>query len=131
MTRSHFRELVDGILPFLAGAQVGTCLFRDYWSGNTVVNGGYGVELQGKAMSNLPNNDRQTGSVAKGLVSLTGQMSGPDVPGAYHLGGRVYAEYAGSDGSSTYRPDAGRRGLLRFFQQLGFVLPAGVTWPFS
>lgn len=131
VTRSYFRQLVDQIVPLLCSRQVPLRIFRDYEMGNTVVNGGFGVHLQGKALSILPGGDQEAAEVADLLVKATALMKGPDVPVAYHLGARVYVEYIGVVGASYSNHMGGSsRELLKFFQSLDFELPDGICWPF-
>jgi len=131
VTRSYFKLLIDAVLPLLNGFNVSFCLFKDRWAGNTIVNGGFGIELQGKALSILPVNGEQACEIAEVLVSVTSAMKGPDVPGAYFLGGRVYAEYVRQGENGSFDIGRGSKGLLQFFQNFEFVLPRGVIWPFD
>src|ERR1700744_3891864 len=64
VTKSHFRQVVEDIVPLLSRMQVSINLFRDYSSAETLVNGGYGIELQGKALSVLPDHDQQACEIA-------------------------------------------------------------------
>ncbi|PUZ28548.1 hypothetical protein DCC81_03440 [Chitinophaga parva] len=132
VTRSHFRQVVSQVVPLLASKHVSLRLFKNYELGNVVVNGGFGVQFQGKALSILPSGDQEAAQLAALLIAATESMKGPDVPGAYYLGGRVYTEYVDTIGvSNSYSVENGSRGLLRFFHRLQFELPRGVNWPFG
>lgn len=131
VTRSCFKQLIEEVLPLLSKTGVSICLFRDYLLGNVMVNGGFGIRLQGKALSILSVQGQQASDLAGLLVSATSMMKGPDVPGAYHLGARVYVEYVRQQGKSNFDTGEGGKGLLRFFQEFEFVLPRGVGWPFD
>lgn len=131
VTRSHFAQLLKDVIPLLGKIGASICIFRDCWLGEVIVNGGFGIGLQGKVLTILPEDGQQACEIAGLLASATGAMRGPDVPGAYHLGGRVYAEYIRDGGLCRFEPDTGSKGLLRFFQDFEFVLPRGVSWPFD
>jgi serine/threonine protein kinase len=139
IVRSQIVEAMQVIIPVLLSNGVPFRIVKDHETAISVLDGNLGREYLGKILTIYPVSDEQALELAKNLITRTVAYKGPDVLTDIWLGGVVYTRYGGFD--AVTRSDAGgnikkfiydqQQNLVVDAQPIPFVLPAGVSWPFS
>ncbi len=111
----YLRKLITELIPELVSMQIPFQLVRNSEVAQAVLDGELGYRQLGKLICLYPENGERAAAIAKNLISLTDRYQGPMICTDRHLGTVLHARY-----HFDQVPDA-----------IPFLLPVGVTWPFT
>lgn len=135
---SQLDNLLLKIIPILVEEGIPFKIPQSQQYGNLILAGHFGYHQLGKIITIYPDTDDQARSVAKKMILLTTEFSGPSIPTDAFLGGTVYTRY-GSYNTIRIPDDNGKvekylydlsKTLVKDKYNVPFKLPKGIKWPF-
>lgn len=117
---SQLPALMEQVVPLLLHNVTTFEIIQTPRVANLMLDGHLGYVNVGKMVSIYPSTDEDALQWAKKLIYLTEGFRGPQVPTDRHLGSIVYVKYG------AFQP-----GPIPDPASIPFVLPQGISWPFS
>jgi serine/threonine protein kinase len=136
---AQLADLLNTILPLLIFDSVPFKVAINKDIAKSILNGQLGYIQLGKVISIYPGTDNQALELAHQLLEMTKPFKGPKILTDRHLGGVIYTRYGAhnavkrtgeSSNLENYIYDA-LGNLIKDQYTIPFILPAGVSWPFS
>jgi len=114
--RTHLTKMFDVILPLLIMEHSSFKIIQNLAEAKHLLDGSYGSGNIGKIVSIYTRTPQDAVNLAKKLIPLTKHFKGPAIPTDVCLSGIVYTQYASLESKR---------------QNIPFLLPAGISWPFQ
>ncbi|SEW04655.1 Lanthionine synthetase C-like protein [Chitinophaga sp. YR573] len=136
---SQVSDLLQAIVPFLIAENISFKAAKNREACLNLLNGVLGIRQVGKVISIYPENNVIALHIARELILLTKSFKGPQILTDVYLGSIIYARY-GSFNPIMQNDDEGKRNkfiydasghLIKDPYSIPFVLPQGITWPFT
>jgi serine/threonine protein kinase len=135
----QIEELLKLVIPYLKSREVSFKIIQNEKNAEDLLNGNLGLAQIGKIVSIYPEDDADTLSIARELISLTSAFKGPFIPTDICLGNIIYTRYGGfkpiiklnaAGQQEKYIYDE-RGNLIKDAYEMPFRLPQSLTWPFD
>lgn len=113
---SQMMDLLNSILPILAGKRIPFCVVKSGLESSKVNNGYYGPYLIGKVIQIQPTTTQEIPDLAQQLISATKKLKGTIIPNCIRLGEVVYAAENLIAANSSHIPRKSNNNLKNYKQ---------------